>query len=411
MAKKLSGYLPNITTLAKYGVAASLGLAAAYYSAAASIANIVQSANPDLALRMVPGNSAALAAKADGLLLKNGAAMNESRVAKLANSALKTQPLNARALRLSAFAADKQNNAVAAKSFMRLSNAVSRRDFGAQLWLIEDAVRNDDIPKALVHYDNAMRTRTESHELLFPVLTQALEVPEVRTEMVKKIRNRPPWLYDFLNYAIVSGKQPQHISDVLQRAKGMPNTPQYNALEGVLIGNLIERATPEAARAYTLSLRGFDPKTLGETGFNNKYVNAIRFPATWWGISSENIEGEFIQRTGGQFDLFVSSASGERGIVARKLLYLPPGQYRTNPAFVDQSLPQGAELVIQIRCLNDGSIMPMWVQSYNSKSTVSQANISSTCSAQYLDVEMINTNDRENAEVTISAIPIERVSE
>ena len=332
------------------------GCVAAYWSAAMSIAQIVQSANPELALRMVPQHSSALAAQADGLLLKGAKGLDGQAVARLATASIRAQSLNARALRLAAFSADSQGDAQKASTLMALSNRASRRDWGTQLWLIEEAVRQDNVPLALSHYDIALRTRVESHTTLFPVLTQALNQPEVANGIIPYLNRKPEWLYPFLNYAISKGTEPQNVADMLQRTKNLPNSQKFRALQGALIGKMLGASSPGAIESYASSLKGFDPSILKTAAISKKTVGDDLSPATWSGITAANVTGEFLENATGDLELRAYAAAGTRGEVARKLLLLPPGKYLGNVNIASSSIPNKGSIELRLICLESGTI-------------------------------------------------------
>jgi len=70
---------------------------------------------------------------------------------------------------------------------------LSRRNLATQLWEIENAVSRGDIAGALRHYDIAFRTNVKARELLFPVLSNATDDPEIRAALVATLSQRPLW--------------------------------------------------------------------------------------------------------------------------------------------------------------------------------------------------------------------------
>ena len=51
------------------------------------------------------------------------------------------------------------------EALFHFASSLSRRDVPTQLWLIEDAVRKNDIPGALSHYDAALRSSLASQQI------------------------------------------------------------------------------------------------------------------------------------------------------------------------------------------------------------------------------------------------------
>jgi hypothetical protein len=127
-----------------------------------AVANITWQQNPDMALRFVPDHPLALSRKADELFAEKQDPATLAKVEAMAKQSLRGGALNPVAIRLLGYVADVRGDQKKARELMLLSQKVSRRDFGTQLWLIEDAVARGDKKQALYHYDIAMRTTPSS---------------------------------------------------------------------------------------------------------------------------------------------------------------------------------------------------------------------------------------------------------
>ena len=120
-----------------------------------AVANITWQQQPDLALSFVPDHPLALSRKADELFAEKQDAATLAKVEAMAKQSLRGGALNPVAIRLLGYVADMRGDEKKARELMLLSQKVSRRDFGTQLWLIEDAVARGDKKQALYHYDIA----------------------------------------------------------------------------------------------------------------------------------------------------------------------------------------------------------------------------------------------------------------
>ncbi len=167
---------------------------------------------------MCPIIRLALSRKADELFAAKQDPATLAKVEAMAKQSLRGGALNPVAIRLLGYVADARGDQKKAREFMLLSQKVSRRDFGTQLWLIEDAVKRNDKKQALYHYDIAMRTTPSSFPLLFPTLTGALDDPEVRAGLAPYVKAAPEWLLSFLPHAIGTSENPSYLVDVLLKA-------------------------------------------------------------------------------------------------------------------------------------------------------------------------------------------------
>ena len=152
----------------------ALTLVCALLSIQRTAGNVFAKRSPEVALRIAPFNAAALAISADRLIATDPIG-KASAGAQLAERSLRTQALGASAVRILGYGAEVDRHPARAEALIKLSQRVSRRDLGAQLWLIERAVGTGDVPEALRHYDIALRTTDKTAQLLYPILTSALD--------------------------------------------------------------------------------------------------------------------------------------------------------------------------------------------------------------------------------------------
>jgi hypothetical protein len=191
------------------------------------------------------------------------------------------------------YVADVRGDTKKARELMLLSHKVSRRDFGTQLWLIEDAVARGDKKQALYHYDIAMRTTPSSFPILFPTLTGALSDPEVRVALAPIVRQAPIWLPSYLSEAINTVENPANLADVLVKAGGLPEEEVYQNLSNALLGQLAAKNKFPAFRQYYLTLNGSKPAAFQSAALTKDTVN-VRYPAMGWQVvENVGIGGSF----------------------------------------------------------------------------------------------------------------------
>lgn len=256
-------------------------------------ANITWQQNPDLALRLVPDHPLALSRKADELFSQSQNAATLTKVEVMAKRSLRGGPLNPVAIRLLGYVADARGDQDKARELMLLSQKVSRRDFGTQLWLIEDAVARNDKAQALYHYDIALRTTPSSFPILLPTLVGALSDPEVRRGLAPYVKAAPQWLPAFLGEAINNGENPADLADVLLKAGGLPRSDDYDAMSNSLLGVLIAKGKFASFHQYYSSLPSADPATLTSARMSRLTTNLRYSQAGWQLVDNPAIGGSF----------------------------------------------------------------------------------------------------------------------
>jgi hypothetical protein len=327
-----------------------------------AVANITWQQNPDMALSYVPDHPLALSRKADELFNESQDPATLAKVEAMAKRSLEGGPLNAVAIRLLGFVADARGDQDKARKLMLLSQKVSRRELGTQLWLIEDAVARNDKKQALYHYDIALRAIPASFPILLPTLVGALEDSEVRTGLAPYVKANPDWLSPFLSEAINSSENPANVADMLLKAGGLPDRADYRNLSNYLLTQLAAKNQFAAYRQYYRSLKGSNDATLRTVGFNKFNIN-LPFPAAGWQLT----ENPVISGTFSAFDksglssLLAFAGSGERGELMRKYLFLEPGNYRFSAVYDAADGAPDSEIRWEMLCLSAQGNASKWV--------------------------------------------------
>lgn len=315
----------NLRLLRRALVTTPFALALLAGSLAVSIAGVTRYDNPEVALRFMPGDAVANARLADQLL-QTGSAADRPAVLAAADRSLRRSPLSPSALRIEGLLADEAGNHVLAARRIGQAAALTRRDLGTQLWLIEDAVARNDVPGALDHFDIALRTSAAARPILFPVLANAIADPEYRSSFAQLFERRSGWQRDFIVTALQAGQATENIAAILTRLPPASDAAQARALvEPAVTQAMNERryallppllASP-LARSAGLSGTGAEARRL--TGFGD--VSGVA-PFTWLLAS----EASFGASTNGN-GLDVTADSGNGGVVASRALLLPAGRY------------------------------------------------------------------------------------
>lgn len=390
-----------------------LAIVIAWLAFADAMATIAGTARPNFALRFAPYAPKALAAQADVTLSANKEQPHQFRLAAaLAKRSLEGEAINPRALRLLGYTAGAEGRAEQARTLITLSERLSRREFGTQLWLIEDSVNQNRLREVLHHYDTALRTNSKGGDLLFPILTAALDQPEVQTVLAPYMHRNPPWLYPMLAYAIANSANPATVADAVVQGGGMPAKDDYRELEAALLDKLHSKSNPADIQRYYLSLRDSSPALLQAADFGARQVDPRRIPITWRAIKAAGIEGNFSPTTrnaSGSWKLSGYAAPGSSGLIARKLMFLKPGTYQITARVGEMSAPSGSIAKLLLGCYSDGKLSKNWDADFKSKFLTSRFEIRADCPSQYLDVAMSAGEGQNGFMISIQAITINRI--
>lgn len=319
----------------------------AWLSVASALGMIAGAVAPDLALRINPWSASALAAVADRQLASDQpeAAADARRFSK---EALEVQAIHPRALRALAFAT--QNNALADKR-VELSARLSRRDIGAQLWLIEERVSAQDAQGALASYDVALRTNRRIADVLFPQLANALTEPVIRKAFLPYLREPPPWLLPFLAVAIQTGSEPKAIAALVSEARGLPKGDQYRGMEKLLIDRLIREGAYRAALSAYRAVPGYDPQLLVSPRLRDVDASKNFGSLSWVFYTSPAIGAEIMTLPDTKAPMMrVLAGPGERQIVASKVLFLPPGTHSLRWRLSNVDASKGSSASWSVNC-------------------------------------------------------------
>jgi hypothetical protein len=378
-----------------------------------AVANVTWQQNPDMALRFVPDHPLALSRKADELFAEKQDPATLAKVEAMAKESLRGGALNPVAIRLLGYVADVRGDQKKARELMLLSHKVSRRDFGTQLWLIEDAVARNDKMRALYHYDIAMRTTPSSWSILFPTLTGALNDPEVRVGLAPYIKATPEWLAPFLGEAINTMENPANLADVMVKAGRLPDRDDLRNLSNSLLAQLAAKGQFPAFRQYYLSLKGSGALTLERAAMTRDTVN-LRYPAAGWQLAdSAAIGGSFLQADKeGRHSLSAFAGSGERGELMRKYLFLKPGSYRFAAQYEAQENAPDSDIRWELLCLSKQGNISKWVTNAPVSAGRTRDSVEFTldndCPYQMLQLQLAGGSGQLGAEFTLRSVDIVR---
>lgn len=279
-----------------------------------------------------------------------------------AKMSLRLQPINAPALRTLALTRQAQGNSKNAMRLMQLSQRVSRRDILTQLWLMQDAVKRDDIHSAMGHIDTALTTHVEIGETVFPVLQDALADQRIVGELATFIRQDRQWLRAFLSFANESNKNPEQLAKAVRLAGGLPAAGDYRDFETDLIWSLSKAGKAGSIPSLLASLKRATPTDLSDGRMSSKTLDPRWGPFSWTASSDPDVSSAINEDN----QVAVRAAPMRTGMVLQRLLALREGQYRLDARARIESPEALPVIEIEVGCATGGQA-PLLVSRFQAK--------------------------------------------
>lgn len=386
----------------------ALTLVCAAISIQRTAGNVFAKRSPELALRIAPFNAAALAISADRLIATDPIG-KASAGAQLAERSLRTQALGASAVRILGYGAEVGRHPARAEALIKLSQRVSRRDLGAQLWLIEQAVGTGDVLEALRHYDIALRTTDKTAQLLYPILTSALDEQAVRTAFRPYVRARPFWMEDFLAHAIALSQHPDRIAALLLGAPTFFADARNRELSARLTERLLAGGWIDAGKRVYLATAGRSPARLVSPALDPRDGTQQDATLGWRMTSTPAAQATLDAGRGSATAVLHVEVSGDgSGRVAEKTLFLPAGSYRLS-ARVAPTRPESAgALRWRLDCAAADQRNEVWTRNGGAGDVVVPFVIASGCTMQVLSIDALGEGGSQGAGMDVTGIAIHR---
>lgn len=397
-----------------------LGLATlllAWSAASDAIVGVTRGSVVRVALARDATDPLALASKAEMDLLKcapmpKSEACN-SRVAKLARSALTRQNLNPKALMTLALVSPTAQEGVTQEEFVALANRVSRRQFSTQLWYVEAGIERNDIPAVLRQYDAMLRVHKSAEAFLYPRLTNALLDPAIAKGFDAIFRERPVWLPAFLNYATVNSPDPSSIYRIVRAGGGLPNDPTFGYLQEQLVRVLVDKGHFSEARDLLGRLVPDSRRITIDVNLSGSNTLSAIAPMSWDLDRSNDFLASFVRRPGDVGAIHVGGPPEIRGVVARKLLYLPPGSYRFFFAYEMFGGDAGGRANWMLNCANGSVPSLLWSGQIFSKAqgeVKEMLSVPERCPQQFLELYLISGENQSGIDVEIFSPSLQKAS-
>lgn len=383
----------------------------ASFSFAHAVTHIVRDSNAEAALQFSPRDAVALSVAAEAALATaKSSALVSPETRALILSSLSVQAINPRALRQLGFVADAAGDIGKARQLITLAERTSRREFGTQLWLIEDGIRSNDMRATLRHYDTALRVGYDNGSILYPILINALDDSEIQAAFVPYIRQAPPWLGIFLSQAISQAQNPAALAQTIMRAGTLPAGDSYRDFERQLLGQLAAKQQYDAAVRFYRSLDGVDRSVPTSMRLGGDATDARFAPISWQLQNAPGVGGSFDgEATADAQRLSIYAGSGERGIIMSKLLFLAPGRYVVSQQLSDISMRDGASIDWEVNCLRQSGQDRIWRATLPvrpGRFVLPPVTVSSDCPVQSVVLLMAGGSRQEGGQAVLSRIDL-----
>lgn len=281
--------------------------------------------SPARALTLNPFNATVKAQMASDLVYATGDASQTGAAARLSREALDGNPMLPAAYRM--IGLDNARHGKPVKPAIMAATYLTRRDYVANLWLIEDAVKRGRMDQAMTDVDASLRTSRRGQALLFPILSKAIAEPEMKPQFVRLFRPAPDWLPSFLSYYIGTKQKAVPLAQViLSVRKDLP--PSFGQLDRTLISMMVVQHDFDAARAYERQIAGAGRKAGTAIVHHGRFQEEGPYPPIDWHLIRESAYGSDIAKDAKGNRLVVVSDEERPNLVARQLIQLTPGSYR-----------------------------------------------------------------------------------
>jgi O-antigen ligase len=389
-----------------------LGLVVASATFALTLTAVARSTAPQIALAIAPWEGTAIAAQTDMQLVAKQR-LTPATLESRAQAALRNQPLNPRALRQLAIAAELRGQKQRAAEFITASASQSRRDLLTQLWLIEKSADRGDINGIIRHYDMALRTSPAAAAILYPRLAKAIRNVEVRRALRPYIDRRTPWTTDFFSFARefdyrgVSADGVSALVDLMIETRGPHDRDVRQQLQQRLFDLLFDlRKFDDLTRLY-LSNRDADQGRLTNISLTDQDLGQRWGPIGWQMLEEAEAGASFAADPGTkQLRLVVFANPATIRPVARKLLFLKPGVYQLSGNSVVTQASVGSSLVFQLRCLEQEVGQPLARTEVGSGAFVRPMTVPATCKVQVLEILASGGQGQSGMETIISNLAL-----
>jgi len=320
---------------------------------------------------------------------------DESTVRGWAEAALRTEPLNAGALRVLGQLAEADSDDSEAEKFLRAAERLTLHENYANYWLMRKSSTDHDYKSAVYYADVLLRTNRRSNVYVVPVLAQISE-DEAGAPLVKAmLADNPPWRTEFLSalpQSVTDPRTPLNLLLALQNSPVPPKTEDLASYINILV------ARKFYSLAYYTWLQFLPPEQLRQAGllYNGSFeAPPSGLPFDWKITPGTGVTIDIVPRPDrtGQRALLVDFQYGRVDYHSvRELVMLAPGTYEFKGEYKGRLIgPRGMKW--RIVCANgtvtNGGESPMITGFKDWQTVVFTFTVPDKgCSAQYAQLDL-----------------------
>jgi hypothetical protein len=384
-----------------------LVLAGGYLAFALSVAGVARSRQPALALQFAPREAEALSKQAD-LYFATNPQHPPQAVGALATRSLRAQAINPRALRLLGYVENARGDRPHAQALMGLAARLSRRESGAQLWLINRAALDGNLPLAVQHIDVLLRTSPNTQSKLYPILLQGLIDPGFRRLLRTYLRSGDsPWASDFVTYAIANTADLSPVQSLFEEGEPTARTGFTVEQSRMLMERLMKAGRYGALQRIYLLTPGSSAWRLRDPRYDLSDIEEKFGVAGWQAFNLTDAGASFVgkgKNAAPAMTLYADPSTTR--IVASKLLYLEPGSYALSTGIADLDAGAGGGLTWQLRCPTRVAGSIVWSGVLISQQSAHKVTVPEDCRVQFLDLVAAGGQGQTGLDATILRVSL-----
>ena len=275
-------------------------------------------------------------------------------ISSLLQSALRKDPLNARALKLLGQVAQLQGDEQRTEQLMKAAAGRSLHGPDPIYWMLVRSYEDQKFSSALYYADILLRARDDSSRYVVPILAKMAEIPEASAGLKQLLKSNPPWRSEFfrkLKGSISDARMPLNLFLALEKTPS-PSTAEERS---DYIKFLVDRGFYDLA--YYTWLQFLPAQHLNSLGslFNGNFEIAPSGAPFDWDFSNQPgviVEVADNPDEDGQA-LFMKFGPGRVNFGGLKqLVVLPPGQYKFQGMQKAELFSKSGGIFWQVTCAN-----------------------------------------------------------
>ncbi|WP_435419197.1 hypothetical protein WAB17_06485 [Parerythrobacter aurantius] len=277
---------------------------------------------PAVALAQYPDDASALSRDINNRIGKTGKYATTPEDRQAAVRSLVDTPLSRSSLRIIGMDKAMRGSVADARTALGLSNRISRRDSWAQIWLLENAARQDDSEAILNHYNAALAVTPELAPVLNPILVKASSDREVRAALRPYLSRDAAWAPGFLALAAKDGRLDDVMAIARPVTRQLGTDPYKPAVAQILLRLAAAGEWPEAMELARSVWDDFDSAAFADVSPSAASADERLGPLAWQFGDTDGIDATFA--AGKTIEALLSPLA--RGTVATRSVPVTPGQ-------------------------------------------------------------------------------------